>query len=491
MKRFYSVMKFVLVMVVVIPTLVYAVPEKPPGDSNGGPGGQGESNSANISYTGATTFSSAITESDKTYSSTTGSQNALLVSGGTSTINSCTIAKSGDASGDNADFYGTNAAILTYNGATLNIKDGSITTNGSHANAVFAYGTGIINISNATINTTSNNSGGVMVTGGGTLTANSCTVKTKGNSSAAIRSDRGGGTLTVNGGTYETNGTGSPAIYSTADITVNDAELISTASEGLVVEGANSITINNTKVTDTNNTLNGQSETYKNVFLYQSMSGDADEGTASFTAKDSTLITNKGDTIFITNTKATINLENNTITNNDGDFLRIQTGKWGTSGSNGGIVTLNMTNQKVNGNIIVDSISTLTMSMKEKSVLVGSIDSSNQAKNVTLSLSSDSILSLTEDTYLDSLENEVNDNSNIYSNGKYKLYVNGKEVSINSGIYDSSKEITISNNSNKTTSTISNSNNIYYAIGGVLLIIIIIGVVIICKKKKNKESANI
>ena len=76
------------------------------------------------------------------------------------------------------------------------------------------------------------------------------------------------------------------------------------------------------------------------------MSGDADEGTASFTAKDSTITTNKGDTIFVTNTKATISLTNNKIINNDstGAFLRIQSGKWGRSGSNGGDVTLNVNN---------------------------------------------------------------------------------------------------------------------------------------------------
>ena len=296
--------KFIIFIIILfcIPVLVYAVSEKPPGSSNI------SGSSSSVSYKGATTFSSSVSEESKSYSSTQGSQNALLVSGGVSTIKNPSITKSGDSDGDNADFYGTNAAVLTYNNATLNIEGGTITTNGSHANAVFAYGTGIINISNTKINTTSNNSGGIMVTGGGTLTANSCTVKTTGNSSASIRSDRGGGTLTVNGGTYETNGVGSPAIYSTANIIVNDANLISTSSEGLVVEGANLIEINNTKVTDTNNSLNGNSETYKNVFLYQSMSGDAESGTASFKAKNSTLITNKGDTIFVTNTTATIEL---------------------------------------------------------------------------------------------------------------------------------------------------------------------------------------
>ena len=141
-----------------------------------------------------------------------------------------------------------------------------------------------------------------MVTGGGTLNATNLTVETQGNSSAAIRSDRGGGTMNVTGGTYTTHGQGSPAIYSTADITVNDAQLISTSSEGVVVEGANSVTLNNTILTDTNNTLNGQSETYKNIFLYQSMSGDASEGTAHFTANNSHIITNQGDTFSISPT---------------------------------------------------------------------------------------------------------------------------------------------------------------------------------------------
>lgn len=472
----------------VIPMAVYAVPSAPPSGGQGGtpPSGEmgGGNSSTKASYNGATTFSSNQAEENKTYTSTTGSQNALLVSGGTSTINSSTITKSGDSSGDDADFYGTNAAILCYNDAVLNITNANITTNGSHANAVFAYGTGTININDSTITTTSNNSGGVMVTGGGTLTANNLNVKTSGNSSAAIRSDRGGGTLTVNNGTYETDGTGSPAIYSTANIIVNDAELISTSSEGVVVEGKNSVTLNNVTLTDTNNTLNGNSETYKNIFLYQSMSGDADEGEATFTAKDSNITTNQGDTIFVTNTTATINLENNTILNNDGAFLRIQTGKWGNSGSNGGTVTLNMTNQKVEGDIIVDNISYLTMNMSKQSVLEGAINTNNEAKDITLSLSNDSVLSLTEDTYITTLNNEDDSNSNIYTNG-YKLYVDGKEITGNSGTYNE----TLSTNNDKTTKS-ENNDILYYIIGGTLFVVAfgIIGFVIIRNNKNKKQE---
>ena len=167
------------------------------------PGG----NSSNVaSYSGSNVISSSSIFENKMYSSSTGGQNVLLVSGGTSILNNCTVNKTGNSNDENSDFYGTNAAILVYNGATLNINGGTVSTNGSHANGIFSCGTGIINISNTTIKTSSNNSGGLMVTGGGTLNATNLTVETLGNSSAAIRSDRGGGILTITGGSYSTSG---------------------------------------------------------------------------------------------------------------------------------------------------------------------------------------------------------------------------------------------------------------------------------------------
>lgn len=392
---------------------------------NGDMGQPGVGNNANVSHNGAIEISSDTTNNLQTYSSTESSQNALLVTNGTSKISSAKITKSGNSNDENSDFYGTNAAVLVKNG-TLNIDGGSVTTNGSHANGVFAYANGTINLTNTNIKTTNNNSGAIMVTGGGKLNATNVTAETDGNSSAPIRSDRGGGTMIVNGGKYTANGIGSPVIYSTANVTVNNATLISTKSEGAVVEGKNSITLNNVNLTDTNTTLNGNSETYKNIFIYQSMSGDADEGLASFSAKDSTITTNKRDTIFVTNTKATISLTNNKIINNDstGAFLRIQSGKWGRSGSNGGDVTLNANNQIINGDIFVDNISTLNMKLTNGSNYTGKINGNNTAKNITLSLDSTSKIKLTGDTYVTTLEDADSSYSNINFNG-YKLYVNG------------------------------------------------------------------
>lgn len=406
--------------------------------SNSGSNNNGGNNSSSATYSAAKEITSDETIASGEYTSSTADENAVSASGDiTATLSGITVTKTGDSDGgDNTSFYGTNSAILAKGGATLTIKNANITTNATGANGVFSYGGSAttnnsssdgttVNISDSTITTSKDNSGGIMTTGGGVMNAENLTVTTAGTSSAAIRSDRGGGTVTVNKGTYKTTGKGSPAIYSTADITVKNATLIATTSEGAIIEGKNSITLENVTLTDTNSELNGQSTTYKNVFLYQSMSGDAATGKAVFTAKDSTITTNKGDSFYVTNTTAEINLENNKIVNNDetGNFLRIQKDSWGTSGSNGGTVTLNLTNQTADGNIVVDSISKLTMNLTNGSSYTGTINGEN-AGEVELVLDKTSTITLTGDTYVTSFTNADTTNSNIKTNG-HKLYVNG------------------------------------------------------------------
>ena len=399
---------------------------------------QQSNSSSSASYSSAKEITTDEEITSGEFTSSKADENAISASGNIkTTLSNITVTKTGDSDGgDNTSFYGTNSAIIAKGGAILTIKNATIATDANGANGVFSYGGSAttsnsssdgttVNISDSTITTKKNNAGGIMTTGGGTMNAENLTINTAGTSSAAIRSDRGGGTVTVNKGTYKTTGQGSPTIYSTADITVKDATLTATASEGVVIEGKNSVTLEKVDLTDTNNTLNGQSTTYKNIFLYQSMSGDAASGKAVFTSKDSTITTNKGDSFYVTNTTAEINLENNKIVNNDasGNFLRIQKDSWGKSGSNGGTVTLNMTNQSATGNIVVDSISKLTMSLKNGSSFKGTINNAN-AGEVSLNLDKDSTITLTGDTYLKSLTNADSTNSNINTNG-YKLYVNG------------------------------------------------------------------
>lgn len=405
----------------------------------GGPGGQ---SAGTASYSAVKEITSDETIKDETYSSENSDENAVLATGSiTAQLSDTTITKTGDSDGgDTSNFYGNNSGITAKDGAALTLKNMKITTDASGANGVFSYGGSAttnnssgdgtsVTISDSEITTTGDNAGGIMTTGGGTMTASDLTINTSGRSSAAIRTDRGGGSVDVTVGTYTTTGIGSPSVYSTADIIVSNAKLVAKASEGIVIEGKNSVTLNDCTLTDSNTELNGQSTIYKNIFLYQSMSGDAADGNAEFTATDSKITTKKGDTLYVTNTTATINLENNTIknTDNEGNFLRAQSDSCGNSGSNGGNVTLVMTKQKATGNIVIDSISTLDMTMKSGSYYEGTINGDNSARLIKLTLDKKSKIKLTGDSYVTSLDDADTDYSNIDFNG-YTLYVDGEAI---------------------------------------------------------------
>ena len=370
---------------------------------------------------------------NETFADDSNGGHAIEVSGEEASYSNIGVTKTGDADGNDADFYGENSAVFATEKATLTIADSLIETNGRHANAVFSYGEGtVVNISNSVIETQGDCSGGLMTTGGGTMNAENLTINTSGRSSAAIRSDRGGGTVTVTKGYYKTNGMGSPVIYSTADITVNDAYMESTASQGVVVEGKNSVTLNNDTLVADNNTKNSdKSDYYQAVMIYQSMSGDAAQGTSSFTANGGSITNKNGDIFFVNNTATEISLSGVEITNEDAEglFLRAQAAGWGNEGSNGGKVNMTASGQTINGNMLVDDVSTLNLYLKESSSFNGAINTDGQSGEVYVEIEDGSTWKLTADSYVSGLT--VGKGSAIDLNG-HKLYVDGKEYTAGS-----------------------------------------------------------
>ena len=134
-----------------------------------------------------TPLTSADIETTQTITETSDNTNAVLVSGDTISYSNVGITKTGDGSGgEDADFYGTNAAVLATNGASLTLTGSLVVTDGAYANGVFSYGSGTtVNVKDSVIITRSNNSGGIMTTGGGTTNAEKLTIETSGGSSAA------------------------------------------------------------------------------------------------------------------------------------------------------------------------------------------------------------------------------------------------------------------------------------------------------------------
>lgn len=396
-----------------------------PGQPGGGFGANGTDNG-----TAANNADDDAVLSNMSFSSENDDENALRADGVTVSLADCTITKTGSSSNtENGDFYGMNAALLAENGAQVTVTGGEVTTSATNGNGIFSYGSGtVVNVSGTKIRTAERNSGGIQTTGGGKMNAEDLDVQTEGNSSAAIRSDRGGGTVNVKGGTYVTNGTGSPAIYSTADISVSDAVLTANNSEGIVVEGKNSVKLTDCTLSGKmQGTYNDDSENIQCIMIYQSMSGDADVGEAYFEANGGEITSLAGDMFYVTNTSCEIKLSGVKFNMADGVFLRAvgnsSSRGWGKSGENGGDVKMTLTDQTVEGDIVVDEISSLDLDMSG-SVLTGAINADNSGGNISVFLDENSTWNLTSDSYVSSFEGDI---SNINA-GEFHLYVNGEMV---------------------------------------------------------------
>lgn len=350
---------------------------------SGAPGGDmggGETSAEDISYTAVQDITSDTTLSDQTVDSTGTDENAVLTeNGATSTLSGLTINRTSDDStgGNNASFYGVGASVLTTEGSTY-LKNSTITSDADGGAGVFSYGDGVTYVSDTTISTEKGTSGGLHVAGGGALYAYDATVTTQGESSAALRSDRGGGTMVIDGGSYTTNGTGSPAIYSTADISVHDATLTANNSEAVCIEGANTIRLFDCSLTG-NMQDSDQNDCTWNVILYQSMSGDSEEGNSTFEMTGGSLTAGNGGMFYTTNTESTFVLDDVDITYADeNDYFLKVTGNsnergWGESGANGADCSFTAISQEMQGDLIWDSISTLDFYMTEGSTLTGAV----------------------------------------------------------------------------------------------------------------------
>ena len=390
-------------------------PSLDPG-SGGAPDGGG--GSAITEWTAVKEYSEDTTETDGTYDSTGTDENAIHVSGGNVVFSNPTITRTSSESsgGDDSSFYGAGAALLA-TGGTAYVSGGSIATDADGAAGALAYHEGTIYIAGTTINTSGNTAGGIHVAGGGTLYAYDLDVTTQGESSAAIRSDRGGGTMVVDGGSYTSNGTGSPAVYVTADITINHADLTANGSEGVCIEGLNTLRLFSSNLTSNMQDLEQNDSTWS-VILYQSMSGDSEVGNSSFYMIGGTLNSENGGLFYTTNTESDFYLENVAITQSaDAEyFLRVsgnanQRG-WGTTGSNGAETNFTANDQTMNGDVIWDSISELDFYMENGSSLTGAIyDDETYAGNggsgyANVYIDSSSTWTVTGDSTVTNLYNE-------------------------------------------------------------------------------------
>lgn len=317
-----------------------------------------------------------------TYTSSESDQNVFLViNGGSLKISNAEIVKTGDAStndskrssdvSDDYNFYGINSVILVVGeDSSAEITDCTITSDCSGANAVFATASGEANVSNVQISTTGNSSRGVYATYEGVINADHVDITTSGAHCAPIATDRGGGYVTVTNSTVQCSGDGSPCIYSTGEIKVENVVGVSTGAQAAVIEGKNSITM-----TDCDFTVSGGNN---GVMLYQSMSGDAADKDATsncstLTMSGTTIRNNTdGAMFYITNTTSVIELNGgNTLESANGQLVNAATGRWGSDGSNGGNLSLNITGDSISESVTADDISSVAVNVLDGGEFTG------------------------------------------------------------------------------------------------------------------------
>lgn len=354
------------------------------GPGMGGPGGQ---SSAPDTYEAANQYTQDTQVQDAQLTSSGTDENAVLVAteSVTADLDGVAITRNSDNStgGDASSFYGVGAAALVTDG-TLVLSNSTVTTDAAGGAGVFAYGDGTAYVEDTVITTHQDTSGGIHVAGGGSLYAWDLTVETDGASAAAIRSDRGSGTMVVDGGSYTSNGEGSPAVYSTADITVHDADLAATGSEAVCIEGLNTLRLFDCDLSGHMSDLE-QNDCTWNVILYQSMSGDSEEGNSVFEMVGGSLTAQNGGMFYTTNTESTFLLSDVDITYSENSpFLLKCTGNanargWGTAGDNGADCSFTGVDQVLEGDVIWDSISCLDFYLTQGSTLTGAVrqDESN------------------------------------------------------------------------------------------------------------------
>ena len=401
---------------------------------------QSSKNSYDYSSYSATSTNENLSE--KTLESTTQDQSVVYITKSGISINNSNLKKtSGDSSKtENSEFYGINAAVLVQGGG-VTITGGTITTSAKGSNALCATNNGEIIISGTKITSTASGSArGLHSTFGGSISATNVEIYTKGGSCATLATDRGEGKVTCTGCTLSTEGAGSPLIYSTGEISISKSSGTAIGSQMVVVEGKNTANVLENSDLKCNGIGNRNNVDKCGVMLYQSMSGDAASGTSSFNCKNSKLeilsssnVYSSAPMFFITNTDSIINLESCSFSYGSKIFLSAQgTSEWGNSGSNGGVVTLNLKNQNIEGDFVIDENSGITINLVN-SKIKGTFNSANTAAKLEIILDKDSTITLTGNSYYTSINNEDSSGKNIDYGSYNFIKSEEKEISRSSG----------------------------------------------------------
>lgn len=353
----------------------------------------------------------------KIFASASAGENALRIAGVTVSLHEIQVEKTAGASAETAA-DGDGAALLVTGGAQATIRGAKISA--SVPGSQGAVGSGadtVLQLTDSSITTTGDRADGLQTADGATVTAASVTVTTAGDDSAAVRA--GSGTLVLQGGVYTSGGIHAPAIYAGGTVSAQDATLTANNSEVLVLEGGQTLTLENCAV---RGNMNGELDAAEaqelyNVRIYQTGDLADRQDIASLVMRGGSLSSGSGDLFYLTNVRCRLQLSGVSIEDaGSGVLLRVAgndgASGWGQAGSNGALAEILAEDQTLEGDIVVDSISTMSLTLSGNSTLTGAIrvvdnaaGGSPAAENAVVEIGPGCLWSLTGDSTVSSLEN--------------------------------------------------------------------------------------
>lgn len=332
----------------------------------------------------------------------TGKNSVILADGGSKvTMEVCEV---------NSHAQSSDGVTATGEGTKLTLLDGSISTSRVGGAAVNATNKSKIIVQKTNINTYSNQSPAFYASKDGTIEVTEARGTTTGQAASAF---------------YSSGGT----------IKAENCELSSSKwTIGSLDEGRMELTGNKIKAGSVCGFL-----------IYGADGKQREKRSAGTLVLDKNEITvTEGPLLFITNASGTISLSSNKISCKNDEVISVKADEWGPKGNNQGEATIILEKQTLNGDIYVDGISSLALTLKKSANFNGSITGdATDRRNVKVFINKGAKWNLKGDCYISSISFEQTLEKGLKQlKGKHVIYydpevateLGGKEYKTGGGV---------------------------------------------------------
>lgn len=363
---------------------------------------------------------------NQTLESNVDSKAVLLLDSSSASVVNSIINKSGDSNSLVLSLTeGLNSALVILD-SDLKMDNTELTTDGVSAHGIFGrHKNTFIDINNSKILTLKDNSYGLLLRTDTDANVSNTSITTTLRESHGVYITKA--KIDIDNSNIKTLNENSYALYINGEATVIDSIITADKSDAIFIEDSGNLKVENSEISTDKITILRNNEITSELPATLTINGGK--------------IISKNILFDIFNNKTIINLSNVKINNNE---ILLKTSKKEDTKTNlpGSSIELNANNQTLVGDIIIDSMSSLVINLKNHSKLTSSLNSDNIAKNISFNISADSILTLTKDAYIHSFINEDDNLTNIIDNGfniyydKNNLdnaYLNGEAYELKNG----------------------------------------------------------